>query len=223
MDRSSPARTSAPPHRVCAIMLFMFGMSCVAAWLYNATDGPARRDRDAPPAGEEIHMPGAEHPAVLTRRHHDRAPRRHDLDRPGHRRPAALPSAPRSSWIRDARREFEELPLEHHHCGAPSDGRAAAATPRPRARPGRLLRDSQLAPSSVQQRTTSRTERIADDLAARRMTIEVAEPAAHHRDRRLLERPVRRRVDDVRVRWSRDPLGVRVLALRRSRSGRRAR
>ena len=33
---ASPARTSGPPTSSCAIMLFMFAMTWVAAWVYNA-------------------------------------------------------------------------------------------------------------------------------------------------------------------------------------------
>ena len=62
------------------------------------------------------------------------------------------------AWIRDARHEFEELPADHH---AGTHDTVPRAQDRPTARSYAALASagtSQDAPSSVQQRTTSRTD-----------------------------------------------------------------
>ena len=71
---------------------------------------------------------------------------------------------------------------------------------------------SQLAPSSVQQRTMSRTEStpVASPLVDH---DQVAEAAADHRGRALLERPVGRGEHEVGGQVVGDALGVRVLPL----------
>ena len=69
---------------------------------------------EIPPAGEEIHLPGPQHPAAAADgRHHAGAGRRDDvLDRLAIAGGILVDRARSSRWIRDTRRDIDELPLE---------------------------------------------------------------------------------------------------------------
>ena len=76
---------------------------------------PARR-RSVPPAGEEIHLPGASiQPLLLTVGITMALIGVTTTLHPGHRRRRSSSLAMIVVWIRDTRREIEHLPSEHHH------------------------------------------------------------------------------------------------------------
>ena len=76
MDRNLARKNVRSGLIVTAVCFFMFGMTFVAAAIYVSM---SPLDPEVPPAGEEIHLPGAQHPAAAAHgRHHDRARRRHD-------------------------------------------------------------------------------------------------------------------------------------------------
>ena len=153
-------------------------------------------DRPVPPAGEEIHIPGPSiQPVLLAAGHHGDAARDHDL----------LPGAADRRRAADPRRADRLDPRRPPGVrGAPgrrTDGQPDYAVA---LRHSCLGGTSQDAPSSVQQRTTSRTDR----------TPTTSPPSMTMRWRKLprticrgglLERPVGRGVDDVGASGGRRP------------------
>ena len=97
-------------------------------------------------------------------------------------------------WIRDTRRDVAALPRRARPLGRQA---AEAGT-------------SQLAPSAVQAPTMSRIDRIPA-ISPLSTTIRWRKPSPDHRGGRLLERPVGRGERQLRGQVVRDVLGVRVL------------
>ena len=190
---------------------------------------------DAPPAGEQIHMPApsllpilnAAGIALARRRHHDRrwslvigggllCPRRRGARRiRATSRELRSPRAARASTA--------------HHSSVSRGAPPAGARPPARASGAAGLR---AAPAAALRHVADRAvvgpaahdvahRQDAGDLAAVDHD-EVAEAAADHRDGGLLERPVGRGEHEVAGQVVGDVLRVGVLARGRSRSGRRA-
>ncbi|MGZ4271712.1 MAG: hypothetical protein ACXVFK_13130 [Solirubrobacteraceae bacterium] len=72
-------------------------------------------DRDIPPAGEEIHLPGPSIQPVLLTFGITIALVGVTVSIVFVVIGAIITLATMAAWIRDARREYDELPLEHHH------------------------------------------------------------------------------------------------------------
>ena len=121
-------------------------------------------------------------------------------------------------WIRDTRRDIDELPEEHQHPGALGSAYPPSRGASRRHRRGHVAVGALAGPHphDVAHREDSDHLGAVDD-------HEVAEPAAHHRLSRVLERPVRRGERELRGQVIGDQLGVRDPHPRRSTAGCRAR
>ena len=82
------------------------------------SDATANRNCAAPSLGDEIHLPGPSLIPVLNAvgaRAGDRNGITDVLGFRERRRRDSVPGDARCGWIRDVRRDFDELPLEHGH------------------------------------------------------------------------------------------------------------